>query len=169
MVSTKQEAAWVLKPFYIFEKRNMSCFYHISNPLHFSLWLGQCSLLTKCGLHRAIQLPWGPIMKHTQLQHNTIQFIFQWIFVYMCNRMILQIHRHSAENSKDTFEYFNIKGNYNYLKWNCNKLGIRICTSIPCELTKNEPPNLIRAISYSRLHNLSCVKLIKPSHKQIKM
>jgi len=94
-VSTKREAALVPEPFYIFEKRKMSCFYHTSNSLCVSLWPGQCSLLMKYGLYRTIQLPWGPILKHTQLQHKNIHFIFQRIFVCMCNRMILQIYRHS--------------------------------------------------------------------------
>jgi hypothetical protein len=91
-VSTKREAALLPEPFYIFEKRKMSCFDHTSNPLCASLWPGQCSLLMKYGLYRTIQLPWGPILKHTQLQHKNIHFIFQCIFVYMCNRMILQIY-----------------------------------------------------------------------------
>jgi hypothetical protein len=83
--------------------------------------------------------------------------------------MILQIYRPSAENSKDTFEYLNIRAITITSRGILINFGIRICTSISCELTKNEPPDLIRTISYSRLHNLSRVKLIKPSHKQIKM
>jgi hypothetical protein len=146
----------------------MPCFYHKSNPSHFSLWSGESSNVDEIWVVKNnTLLPWGPILKHTQLQHKNIHFIFHCIFDNLCNRMILQIYIQQ-----------------NFLRIHLNtaskaimitsseiliKCGTRICTSLPCKLTKNQLPNLIRAISYSRLHNMSCVKIMTPSHRQIKM
>lgn len=153
-----------LEPFYIFEKRKMSCFYHTSAHGLVSV---QCCWNMGCTEQYSYHgdLYWN-------IHNSNIKTLIsysgaflsicatEWYYKYTdIQQKIVRIHLNTLTSNTITITSSEILINF----------GIRIYTSISCELTKNEPPNLIRALRYSRLHNSSCVKLIKPSHKQIKI
>jgi len=150
---------------------------------------------TETELYRTIQLPWEPRLNCTDrsyhgdrdwiVQNNSYHGDLYWsicnlniktfisnssVFLSVCatewyykhtdlRQKILRIHLNTLTSGQ--LQLPQVK-----FWWT---LASECALQLSCELTKNEPPNLIITVGYSRLHNLSCVKPIKPSHKQIKM